>query len=376
MAAGLASCVDTEKPVFQVPTTFTVNTPGMQDQLLETTGDMDSNAAFMLYCSQPDYGFATKCSYNAQVSLSENFIDEVVDDNGEITQASSYVAISNQEPASAAMRFKTYDLAVAMCQLLGISNPKDPEWDPEKAWQEYVADGGAMQMPVYFRATCEIPGVKDSFIASTNVVSYNNVTLNYAVPAPGFIFCVGDQSCWEKPNDPTSGIPLNPDGTAANGFKDPSATNKEFYENYKLIEPEIGCKLFAATFFMPATELVHAGADGNNYNTQWRFFTELVGWDKTAYEIASHTDNFFVLPITGDFSDKLNDGSLYKGDAVFGDGNWGVLLPETTAMTLVVSSEVSDKPKVWYKIGTWDVTVGLDEKGIKEPVFAEPSEEE
>lgn len=363
MAAALASCVDTEKPVFQTPTTFTVNTPAMQDQLLVTNGDQDSKAAFMLVCSQPDYGFATKCSYNAQVSLTGEFKDAELDENGDVTVPATYISIPNQESSNAHMRLKCFDLAAAMCELLGINRPKDPDWDPEQAWADYVANGGAMQMPVYFRATSEIPGVKGSFIASSNTVTYNKVTLSFAIPAPGFIFIVGDQSIWTVPNDPES-------GTKGTAFATPSEANKDLYENYKLIEPEIGCKLYAGTFFMPPTEVAHPGATNSDYNTQWRYFTELVGWDQIDYEIASKKDNFFVDPVTSKFSDGMNNGSLFKTEAVHGDGSWGVLLDKTTAMTHAVSLEAADKPIVWVKVGEWDVAVGLDEKGLKEPVFS------
>lgn len=376
LAAGLASCVDTEKPVFQTPTTFTVNTPAMQDQTLQTTGDMESKDAFMLYCSQPDYGFATKCAYNALVSMTGKFEEEEVDADGNVTKPATFVEISNQEVSSAAMRFKTYDLAVAMCQLLGITNPKDKQFDAEKAWQDYLAAGGATEMPVYFKATCEIQGVADSYIVSSNTVSYNKVILSFANPKPGAIFAVGDLTCWTVPNDPTSG-----NGA---GFQEPSSANKALYNNYKLEEPEIGCKLYAGAFFMPATDLVHAGASGADYTTQFRFFTELVGWDKTQYEIASNEANFYVEPIADKFSGgtieggylKIEDGSLFKGDAVYGDGNWGIQMAETAAMTFAVSLEVKDKPKVWVKVGTWAVTVGLDSKGMKEPVFDLPEVEE
>ncbi len=371
MAAGLTSCVDTEKPVFQTPTTFTINTPGLQDQLLQTTGDMDSKETFMLYCSQPDYGFATKCAYTAQVSLSGEFTDEEVNENGDVTKPASYVTISNQEGSSAAMRFKTYDLAVAMCQLLGITNPKDKDWDAEQAWADYIANGGATEMKVFFKATCEITGVADSFIASSNTVSYNKVGLSFANPKPGVIYPVGDMTCWTVANDPNSGV------VKGNAFMEPRSANKDFYEDYKLIEPEIGCKLYAGNYWMPATDDIRPENKdkGNDYTTQFRFFTELVGWDHPASEIASNVANFYVESINDKFSDGFNDGSIAKLNAVYGDGSWGFFLDKTYAMTFVVSLEDSSKPVVWVKVGTWNVTVGLDDKGIKEPVFDAPAAE-
>lgn len=336
VATAMQSCVDTEKPVFQEPTTFTINTPALQNEYLATTDDMDNKSTFMLYASQPDYGFAAQASYAVQASLSENFVDATD------TQEANYRELPNQDLNSGEMKFRTYDLAVAMTQLLGFDSESTIE-----DYHKYLADGGKTEMPVYFRGVCEIPGVPGSRIVSSNVVSYNRVQFSFAVPKAGFIFIVGD----------------------CNGFATPDASNATLYEVYRLVEPEIGSKLYAGTFMMPATESVHAGATGSDYNTQFRFFTELVGWDKPDFEIASNEANFYVEPIT----DKFNDG-LYKGDAVHGDGNWGVLLEEDTEMTFVVSLQDTKKPKVWFRYGKWDVQVGLDATGMNEPVFSAVAE--
>ncbi|MDE5642320.1 MAG: hypothetical protein K2I56_02385 [Muribaculaceae bacterium] len=338
VASAMQSCVDTEKPVFQEPTSFTINTPALQNEYLATTADMEDKSTFVLYASQPDYGFAAQAAYGAQVSLSPNFVDAT--DN----QDANYVELSNDDIYSGEMKFRTYDLAVAMTKLLGIED--------EEQYQDYLDNNGATVMPVYFRGVCEIQGVPGSRIVSSNVVSYKNVQFSYAIPKAGFIFVVGDCGYFD-------------DGA----FQTPSAEFAAFYEKYKLIEPEIGCKIYAGTFLMPATETVHAGATGNDYNTQWRFFTELVGWDKQQYEIASNEANFYVEPLNGLFED-----GLYKGSAVYGDGNWGVCLEEDTEMTLVVSLVDKNKPKVWFRYGKWDVTVGLDASGVNEPVFSEPAE--
>lgn len=328
VASAMQSCVDTEKPVFQEPTSFTINTPALQNEYLATTADMEDKSTFVLYASQPDYGFAAQAAYSAQVSLSPNFVDAT--DN----QDANYVELSNDDIYSGEMKFRTYDLAVAMTKLLGLED--------EEQYQDYLADGGATVMPVYFRGVCEIQGVPGSRIVSNNVVSYKNVQFNFAIPVAGFIFIVGD----------------------CNGFATPDAAAAEFYQDYKLIEPEIGCKLYAGTFLMPSTESVHAGATGNDYTTQWRFFTELVGWDQPQYEIASNVANFYVENLGGQFED-----GLYKGSGVYGDGNWGIYLEEDTEMTMVVSLVDKNKPKVWFRYGKWDVTVGLDASGVNEPVF-------
>ncbi|MDE6331477.1 MAG: hypothetical protein K2L80_02630, partial [Muribaculaceae bacterium] len=106
-----------------------------------------------------------------------------------------------------------------------------------------------------------------------------------------------------------------------------------------------------------------------NYTTQFRFFTELSGWNDASKMVGSHTDDFYVVVITDEFVD-----GQFKGDAVYGKGNWGVFLDEETEMTLVVSLQDSKKPKVWFRYGKWDVQVGLDATGMNEPVFKEAAE--
>lgn len=346
LAAGVSSCVDTEKPVFQEPTEFTVNTPALQNEYLATTGDMEDKSTFVLTCSQPDYGFAAKANYNAQVSLTDKFVDEVRDADNNVVTPANYVTLANQDINNAAMSLRTYDLAVAMCTLLGI--------DGEESWADYLAnDGKTDGFKIYMRATCEIAGVPGSFIASNNVVSYNNVSLSYAVPTAGVIWLIGD----------------------FNGFTAPTADNKEALIPSQLIEPEIGCKIYAGVFTMPDTESVHSGATGPDYTTQWRFFTELNGWADPSVMIGSAEPDFYVEPITDLFSDGTNYGSSFTGGAVAGRGNWGVFLAEPAVMTLAVSCVDPAKPKVWFRFGKWDVTIAPDASGVNEPVFTEPAAE-
>ncbi|MDE6301252.1 MAG: SusE domain-containing protein [Muribaculaceae bacterium] len=349
LAVGGTGCADTQKPVFQEPTTFTVNAPAFQDEFLATTGDMESKETFVLTCSQPDYGFAAKANYNAQVSLTGEFKDEVRDENDEVVSPATYATIQNQDVNNAAMSLRTYDLAVAMCTLLNINS--------EESWEAYLANGGKLEgFKVYMRATCEIAGVAGSFIASDNTVSYNNVGLSYAVPTAGKIFLVGD---------------VAPESEKIN-FTAPTADNKEFYQDYALVEPEIGCKIYAGTFLMPSAEEAHAGATIDNVDTyvQWRFFTELNGWADKSVQVASHNDDFYKLPIN-----ELVETGVYNGDAVYGQGNWGVFLEEASDITMAVSLVDPAKPKVFFRMGKWDVTIAPDAAGINEPVFTAPEAE-
>ena len=328
LAPAATGCVDTEKPVYTEPTTFTLNRPPLQNELLETSGDMETTATFGLVCSQPDYGFAAPAEYNAQVSLSDTFTDEVKDSDGNVTTPANYVTIENKNVNDAHMSFSTYDLACAMCLLLGI--------DDEDAYAQYVADGGATTgIKVYFRATAQLKGVASSFITS-NVVSYNDVTLNYAVKKPGFIYILGQ----------------------LNGWKTPDAGSLEHYENWKLFEPEVGCKIYAATFEQPA------GTAG------FRFTTALNGWDDGKVMVGYQADDG-NHDIDKEFSNEGNVGSMFKGSAVWGKGNWQTNFTEAKPMTFCVSLVVKDKPKVWFIIGKYDVTVQPDQNGVNEPVFTQ-----
>lgn len=341
LTAAATSCADTEKPVFQKPTTFIVNAPALANEYLATTGDMASKETFQLTCSQPDYGFAAKADYNAQVSLTGEFKDEVKDEEGNVVVPATYVTIANQDLNNANMTLRTYDLAVAMCSLLNITD--------EESWEAYIADHSTEGYKVYFKATCRINGVADSFIASNNTVSYNNVSLSYAVPTAGKIYIVGKVGDIE--------------------WLAPSEGNYEVYQDYTLVEPEIGCKIYAGTFTMPASK---SDTDIDNF-TDWRFFTELNGWADTSVQYGSYKDDFYKVNI----SEELYAAGLYHGDAVHpGQGNWTVYLAEPTVMTFAVSLVVPDAPKVWFYFGKYDVTIGQDASGNAEPIFTLADEEE
>lgn len=346
-AAAVSSCADTAKPVLQTPdpSTFIVNRPPLQNEYLATTGDMEDVSTFNLTCSQPDYGFALQAIYGAQVSMDPEFVEEVVDDEGNVVVPANYYSIDNQDANNASMSLRTYDLAVAMTSLLGLTNEDD--------FADYVANGGKVDgFTVYFRATCQVAGVPSSYVVSSNTVSYNNVALSYAVRKAGVVYYCGDV-------------------VGSGSFTTPSKANQEFYDNYKLVEPEIGCKIYAATIELPKTDDAHPGlgAGDVNYNTQFRFFTELTGnWDDLSIQVGSNVANFYVEPIGDKFSAGTEDGSEYKGDGVWGQGNWGIFLEENTPVTLVLNLVDKDKPTVAFKFGTWNVEI-VQENGVNTPVF-------
>ncbi len=329
--AIFTSCEDKKEPVFHEPTagSFEIYAPALQDQFLATSGDMADKTTFILTCKgQPDYGFSAVCNYGAQVSLSENFVDATE------TAPANYVSLSSVAGSQSEMEIKVYDLAVAMCQLLDITDLD--------TWDAYT---GEKELKLYFRGTCEIPNVAGSFCTTSNVTSYNKVQLTYAVPTPGFIYIVG----------------------SLNGWVEPSEASLAHYADWKLEEPVIGSNVYAATFLFPAAP--DDGSHNVDNSSQFRFFTELGGWDTTDVQFGSNSANFFILDITNDFVD-----GIFNFDAIWGQGNFGIFLDEDTYMTVVCDLQTHNKPKVTIKKGQWDVNLEVDEAGLWAPVFNEPAE--
>lgn len=331
IATAFTACENEKEPVYHNPTSLKTNTPALQNQYLATSADIENRSTFVLETSQPDYGYSAIATYGAQMCLSADFKEAT--DNEE----ANYVTLTNQDPNNAVMSLRTYDLAVGICKLLGIQSEED--------WAAYQ---GSKEIPVYFRATCEIPGVEGSFIVSDNAVTYNKVQVLYAVPTAGYIYIAGTLT----------------------GEKTPDSTQKSYYDNFRLTEPVIGSKVYAGSFLFPACD---PSKDPTKVDDQswFRFYTELNGWDDKNAQFGSNEANFFNLGIGDDFVD-----GLYTGKAVWGgQGNWTIWFAEDTWMTLVCSLEQDKSPVVWFKYGKYDVTLETNTDGLLTPVFNEPGEE-
>ncbi|MBD5189091.1 MAG: hypothetical protein HDS95_02280 [Bacteroidales bacterium] len=323
MVLGFSSCKQEDEPVYHAPTTFTVNEPALKNQVFRTKTDMTDKETFDLYCSQPDYGYSAICEYSALVSLNPDAPIE------------EWKALPNENSSSAQMAIKTYELGVAINQLLNVEDQAD--FDARNLYDQ--------QFKCYFKAVCEIPGIEGSKIISSNTVSYDKVMINYAEKTPGWIYICGDVA--------------NIETGVANEFTAPSVGNFDFFKNnFALYEPEdmIGEKLYVGTFNL--TPKNPAGVDGDynegnpNACAQFRFFTDLLGWVTDA-SLGSNEADFYCLPTT----DKWEAG--FSGDVVdHGLGNWGVFVTEPSPITIVV-----DVPnlKIYYKAGAYEVSfVGRD----------------
>lgn len=323
---GITSCKQEENPKYHTPTTFTINEPALKNQAFQTANDMTDPATFNLFCSQPDYGFSAICNYSALVSL---------DPEAELDQ---WIELANTTPTNANMAIQTFELGVALNQLLNVENQEDFN----------DRNLGTTPQTCYFRAVCEIPGIEGSRIVSSNVVSYNKVLIQYAEKKPGWIYICGNIQNIETGEN--------------NKFTTPSIANLDAYNaNWALYEPQdmIGQKLYVGTFNLVSKE-DDFKEDMDNFNegnvdacSQFRFFTQLLGWSRDA-SLGSNSEDFFVFPIT----DKWESG--YSGEVIDqGLGNWGIFVPSgVKPVTIVV-----DVPnlKIFVKEGVHEVTfVGRD----------------
>lgn len=254
---GFTSCQEDKEPVYQVPTQFELNEPAMADQYIE----LNDNGTLELVTSQPDYGYSAVAKYSAEISLSEDFLN--------------YEAITPTDEHQARMVFKQNDIALALCNLLGV--------DGEDSFKEMYPDG-MPYMTVYFRAVCQLEGVGSSLIKS-NVVSYNNIKGYLAVQTPGYIYLVG-----------------NPEG-----WSGPEASNAAHYAPWRLFEPDnaIGSHIYVGVFDLPAQPM-------------FRFYTALTGWDADSY--GSQVDD---NPIDFELVDGSFTTTLIKGKGSFNFPNFG-----------------------------------------------------
>ena len=319
MVFGFSSCKQEDDPKYHEPTTFTVNEPALKNQAFRTKSDMTDKETFNLFCSQPDYGYSAICNYSALVSLNPDAPIE------------EWKALPNLTPTSAQMAIKTYELGVAINQLLNVENAAD--FDARGLYDQ--------EFKCYFKAVCEIPGIESSKIISQNTVSYDKVMINYAEKLPAWIYICGDVENIE------TGI--------ANGFLAPSASNLDTYKaNFALYEPDdmIGEKLYVGAFNLtPKASAIEGGTTPDDC-AQFRFFTELLGWTTDA-SLGSNEADFYCEPIT----DKWEAG--FSGDIVpQGLGNWGVLITEKKPVTIVVDQLNN---KIFVKEGVHEVSfVGRD----------------
>ena len=257
---GMASCSQDRDPVYKAPTSFVLNVPAMQNQLIE----LAEGNTLELVCSQPDYGFAAAAVYSAQMSLTEDF-------------AESYDLTPLNENL-AKMQIPQGSVATGFCELLGVTSEED--------YQAKYPNGFDVTK-IYFRAVCQLKGIENSRIES-NVVSYNYIQPFFNVAVPGYIYLVGAPTGWNTPDE----------------------SQTDHYAQWRLFEADdaIGSKVYSGVFEIPAGD-----------SAMFRFYTALTGWDADSYGV-QEPDEAVQFPDA--FADGTFTNALVKGKGSFWFPNW------------------------------------------------------
>lgn len=317
---GFSSCKQEDEPKYKAPTTFTVNEPALQDQAFRTKTEMTDKETFTLFCSQPDYGYSAICKYSALVSLNPDAPIE------------EWIALPNETANSAQMSIKTFELGIAVLKLLNVEDEAD-----------FIARNlYDIPQKVYLKGVCEISGIADSKIISSNYVSYNKVYLNYAEKLPAWIYILGDVE--------------NIDTEEANGFLAPIESNLDTYKaNFALYEPDdmVGEKIFVGAFNLIPKAGAIAGGTGDDDRAQFRFVTELLGWTAGEGFLGSGLPDFNNKDITDKWVNGF-EGSI-TANSPKALGNWGALITVKTPFTVVVDNN-EDDPKIFIKEGVHEVS--------------------
>lgn len=285
---GTASCDTPAEPVMQAPTEFKLNVPPFAQQYYE----LAEGGVLELTCSQPDYGIGTAVDYSAEISLTEDFAQSK--------------PISNVNGASATISLDQSEIAVAICEMLGVVD--------EDTWQQFASNPVT---PLYIRAIAQVGDYGWSRIVS-NVVELPRVQYYYALKTPGFIFMTGIPS-----------------------FIEPKEANRD--EMIRLYEADdaIGSQVYSAV----------VKADPGK--VAFRFYTKLsTGWDAAKdFSIGAGEADMTDVNI----SDKFEDG-VYNGDVVMpGRSNWtfdwagGEMTITVDLKKLTITIAAGDKPVVTTK---------------------------
>lgn len=275
-ALGFVACEDDKDPVYQVPTEFVLNTPATANQFYE----LNDEGTITLTCSQPDYGFAAVTNYSVEVSLTPDFAE--------------VNTFEPQNATSTVLVLPMKRVAQAINDLRGI-----------KTIGDYTPEG---PRSIYIRAIASLTGVESSVIKS-NGVELKNVQTYATVREPGIIYLVGQPSGWQEP----------------------AAGNAAHYVDNGWVLSEaadgIDSKIYYGTFTINPGEF------------QFRFYTELTGWDGGA-SIGSQTDDnpVDIELIGGTYSGKVS---------VPGKGSWQV--PNFEGGTVNMTVNLNDKT-VYFEV--------------------------
>ena len=288
---SFSSCEDNTDPKVVVPeqNQHFLNTPALANNtyVLNQTEGVDFT------CSQPDFGgVATIPTYAVQVSLSPDFnsVPEAWKYTGEESTPTNFI----QLPSTYTRTSFTVPAREIADAINGCRGYNDLGQFREAGYKDYTG-------PVYVRLYAYFPSatadVQEKYGVYSAPVELKSVVAYPTVRQPGFIYLVGAPEGWAGPDE----------GNAAH------------YNDWKLYEgaDQIGSQIYRATFDIPAGQF------------QFRFYTELTGWDGGA-SIGSQADD---SPVDIELKDGVYTGQL----AVPGKGSFQVPGWEGGRVSMVVN---------------------------------------
>ncbi|MCK8621707.1 SusE domain-containing protein [Prevotella sp. E13-27] len=278
IAGIFTSCEDDrdDNPTFITPTSFTLNTPAMTDQYIQLSA---TNTVHLTW-SQPNFGYNAYATYSIQVGVvqADGGITwcqkNVKDGNGNVIGREDDYLSTNLYTCSSDINGE--EIAQCINQADGITKPED-----------YVDKGFRK---IAFRVRAALFEALTDLVPGSTIIS-NTVFFNYmaayeAIKAPAYIYLVGSPNDWIAPQ-PANAAALEP---------------------WKLIETEIGSKVFEGTFVIPAGDL------------QFRFYTYLDDWGSDDDPMGSVGPQAKDAPISGCEWDEKNS---YSDDLLQpGKGTW------------------------------------------------------
>lgn len=291
VALGFSSCSEDRDPVYQVPTSFVLNEPAMQDQYI----DLTEKGTLQLVASQPDYGYSAVAQYSAEMSLDPEF--------------KTFYELSAKSTL-ADFTVSQNEVAVGIMELQGITGD-----EAEEKFNE-IYPNGCVYQKVYFRAICQLNGVESSRIVS-NVVSYNNIKAFFAIKLPGSIYLIG----------------------APNGWPAPAPAAEGSLKDWRLFEAKdaIGSHIYSGVFDIPQGQAM------------FRFYSELTsaGWDNPNTYGSQEPDASIEYP---DFT-----ANSLSTPVVNGKGNWSFPNWPGGKMTIVVDLSDANNMSVTFMAGEQSV---------------------
>ena len=189
-ALGLSSCSETwdGNPVLEthqgVKEASFLNQPALQNEYIMLSSS-NREGTFKLTCSQPSFGYAAVATYKVQVCLSNDFKDEIRDEQDQIVQEQNYIELKQDFFNCANINPLNHDMAAAVEKLNGV---------------KYEQDVPIPYQKVFVRLRAFVAQDADHTQYLSNVVSYEHIGADYLavwlVGEPADLYIRGGMNDW------------------------------------------------------------------------------------------------------------------------------------------------------------------------------------